>query len=527
MLKGTKIVRKPTNPMGDSGSKEREDEKKETQAETLIRLGSKAEFFENELQEAFAALVVNDHKEVWKVKSKRFKMWLMKQFYDETGKPPTPDAMNQAIGVIEMKAAFEGEEHTLHIRVAEKDGKYYYDLTNEGWRAVVIEPGKCTVLADPPTLFTRNKNMKAQVEPDFDGDIRLLLDHVRIKKEDDQLLYLVYVITCFIPNIPHLVLVLSGEKGASKSTSMRMTRQVVDPAVRDLLTMPNSIQDLVLSLANNYMPIFDNLEGLSPDKSNLLCISSTGGGFSKRALWTDDDETLLDIRRCVGLTGINVVVTKADLIDRSAIIELERIPENERREESMVWSAFEADKPSIVGGALKALSDAMTLYPKVKLEKLPRMADFARWGYAIAEVLGYGGERFIQAYQNNRNQANEEAISSHPVANAVVALMKDEPSWSGSVSTLLKELEDVAEREKINTHVRLFPKAAHSLSSRLTEVKSNLLDVGITFDIRHAGHCKLISIKNEGTKALQASTETGEEVPKKRPVLKPKRKHNW
>ena len=197
---------------------------------------------------------------------------------------------------------------------------------------------------------------------------------------------------CISANIPHAVLVFSGEKGASKSTSMRVTRQVVDPSVQELLTMPNSMQDLALALANNYMPSFDNLDGLSADKSDLLCIASTGGGFSKRTLFTDDDETLLDLRRCVGLTGINVVVTRADLIDRSIIIELDRILEEERKEEREVWEAFEKDRARIVGGALQTLSDAMAIFPDIKLDKLPRMADFTRWGYAIAEVLGYGGE---------------------------------------------------------------------------------------------------------------------------------------
>ncbi|MEQ2465133.1 hypothetical protein [Niallia hominis] len=486
-----------------------EESKKESQADILIRVSDEAEFFQNDLDEAFAAVNINGHREVIKVKSKKFKMWLTKQYYDTTKKAPTSDAMNQALGVMEMKAAFEGDEHRLQLRVTEKDGAFYYDLANEEWEVVKVEPRSCQVLKDAPILFTRNKNMKAQVLPDFAGDLKLLLNHIRIKNEDDQILYLTYLVTCLIPSIPHAVLVFSGEKGASKSTSMRLTRQVVDPAVQDLLTMPNSLQDLALSLANNYMPSFDNLDGLSAEKSDLLCIASTGGGFSKRTLFTDDDETLLDLRRCVGLTGINVVVTRADLIDRSIIIELDRIPEDERKEERDVWDAFEKDRARIVGGALQALANAMTIYPKIKLDKLPRMADFTRWGYAIAEVLGYGGERFLEAYRKNRNQSNEEAISSHPVAATVVALMKDRQTWSGSVASLLSELERVAEQEKINTKVKTFPKAAHILSRRLKEVKSNLEDVGITFDIRHAGDSKKVSIKKSGSNVVPLRPQQG------------------
>ena len=500
-------LRKKFEPNWNPPSKE--ESKKESQADVLIGVSEDAEFFQNDLGEAFAAVTINGHKEVLKVKSKKFKMWLTKQFYDATKKAPTSDAMNQALGVMEMKAAFEGAEHSLQLRVAEKEGAFYYDLANEDWSVVKVEPRSCQVLKDAPILFTRNKNTKAQVMPDFAGDLKLLLNHIRIKNEDDQILYLTYLVTCFIPSIPHAVLVFSGEKGASKSTSMRLTRQVVDPAVQDLLTMPNSLQDLALSLANNHMPSFDNLDGLSAEKSDLLCIASTGGGFSKRTLFTDDDETLLDLRRCVGLTGINVVVTRADLIDRSIIIELDRIPEDERKEERDVWEAFEKDRAHIVGGALQALANAMAIFLDVKIDKLPRMADFTRWGYAIAEVLGYGGERFLQAYRKNRNQSNEEAVSSHPVAATVVALMKENHSWSGSVASLLSELERVAEQEKINTKVKTFPKAAHILSRRLKEVKSNLEDVGITFDIRHAGDSKKVSIQKSGSNVIPIRPHSG------------------
>lgn len=478
-------------------AKVEKEAKEETQSELLIRLGSEADFFTNELEEAFAAVEINGHTELWKVKSRNFKMWLTKKYYDETGKAPMSDAMNQSMNVMEMKAMFEGKEHRLNIRVAEKNDKYYYDLVDKDWRVVEITSEGCNILADPPILFTRNKNMKAQVEPDFEGDIKLLLNHIRLKNEEDGILYLAYIVSCLIPTIPHPVLVFSGEKGASKSTSMRMTRQIVDPAVRDLLTMPNGLQDLAISLANNYMPCFDNLDSLSAAKSDLLCLASTGGSFSKRTLYSDDDETLLELKRCTALNGINVVVTRADLMDRSILLELERIPEDERKEESTVWSAFDKDKPSIIGGALQTLSRAMEIYPDVKLDKLSRMADFTKWGYAIAEAMGYGGERFLEAYSNNQRRSNEEAIYSHPVAAAMVALMRRRSEWVGTVTSLLHELEFEAHKERINTNIKSWPKASHVLSRRLKEVKSNLEGIGITFDIRHTGNAKRVTIINK------------------------------
>ncbi len=469
----------------------------ETQADILLRLADEATYFKDEIDEAYAAVTVDNHTELWKLKSKPFGLWLTKRYFEETRKAPGTDAMRQARSVMEMKALFEGEQRKLHLRVAELDGAMYYDLADKDWRAVKILPHHCELLTHPPVLFFRNKNSKAQVEPDFDGDVRLLLKHVRVKGNYNQLLYLVYLISCFVPGIPHPVMVLCGEKGAAKTTAMRMSRAIVDPAMRDVLIMPNSMQDLALTIANNYMPCFDNMDGLSSDKSDLLCTASTGGSFSKRMLFTDDDETILSFLRCLGMNGINIAVTKPDLLDRSIIFELERIGEEERKEEKRVWEEFTEDKPAIVGGALTVLSKAMAIYPTLELEKLGRMADFTRWGYAIAEAVGYGGDAFLEAYWSNQHRANDEVITSHPVASAIVALMKATDAWKGSVDELLGVLEAVAEQERIDTHVSVWPKAAHILSRRLNEIKSNLKQTGIVFDKRSSGDAKIVTIKKE------------------------------
>lgn len=477
------------------------DGEKVTQSDRLIKLASDAEFFLNKIEEAYAAVEINEHTEVIRVRSKKFKLWLQKLYFENTRKAPSSDALNQALGIIEMMATFSDNERKLERRVSKHEGDFYYDLADSKFRAVKITKDACTIENNPPILFIRNKNMKAQVEPDLSVDIKELTElvnkHFRFKKEEDTILYTVYFVTCFIADIPHPILVLYGEKGAAKSTTMRMTRSLVDPAIRDLLTMPTSTSDLALTLSNNYMPSFDNIDTVSAEKSDMLCMAATGGGFAKRTLYTDDDETILSFKRCVTINGINIVTNRPDLLDRATLLELERIREVERKTEKQVWNEFNEDKAKILGAALMTVSKAMEIYPTVKLDRLGRMADFTIWGYAVAQALGIGGEKFLKVYLNNQNRANDEAISSNPVAAAIVSMMKMHRKWSGSVTSLLKELEKIAEEEKINTKMRAWPKASHVLSKRLKEVKSNLEQVGIYFDIRHAGSYKEVNIENK------------------------------
>lgn len=299
---------------------------------------------------------------------------------------------------------------------------------------------------------------------------------------DDQILLMVYLVSCLVPDIPHLVIILAGEKGSAKSTAMRVLRKLVDPAIEELLSLPNNHNDIGMLLATNYCPYFDNLDGITFGQSDLLCRGVTGGGISKRKLFTDDEEVIMQFKRCIALNGINPAATRADLLDRSIIITLDRIGPSNRKTEEEFWNEFEQDRPLIFGAMLDTLSKAMSIYPKVKLDRYPRMADFTKWGYAIAEAAGIGGDRFLQAYYNAIAAQNNEALQAHPVAAAILVLMQDKPYWVGTATQLLKDLENAAEEEKINIRAKSWPKAANTLTRRLREVKSNLAEIGITVE---------------------------------------------
>jgi DNA-directed RNA polymerase subunit F len=478
---------------------------KKSQSDILIELASQAEFFSDYSEETYCSIKVDNHVEVYKLSSLKFKMWLTKIFFDKTGKAITSESMKQVIGVLNMKALTEEQNRYVSKRCVKYDEKIYYDLCDNNWKVVVIDENDWKIIDNNEPMFLKNKNLKAQVIPEKYEDLSILSKFYRFRNEDDKILHMVDIVTKFIPNIPHPIIVIYGEKGSSKTTSMRKDRSIVDPAIRDIVAMPTSNSDLGIILNNNYMPCFDNIDNISAGKSDILCMAATGGGFSKRKLFTDEDETILFLKDCVVLNGINVVATRPDLLDRSILLELERIPDTERKDEETIWKEFNDAKPKILGAIFTMLSRAMKLYKTIKVEKLGRMADFTKWGYAIAEVSGIGGEKFIGAYLNNQNRANDEAVESNPVASVVIAFMKDRKNWSGTISEFLEKLYDVAFKEKIDTNSKLWPNEPNVLSRRLNEVKSNLLLYGISYTIRHHSKSKKITIIKETDVSVKES----------------------
>jgi len=458
-------------------------EGKKSQAEQLLELVEQtgATFFHSDIKDLYATIPVREHMEVLPLNGRDFEIWLNGQFYTASGKPISKDAIKQVIGVLSAKALYDNPDPVkLSTRIADRDGTFWYDLTSTDWQAVKITTDGWNVESNPPILFTRYRHQIQQSTPQKYGNIRQMLDYVTIQGNDT--LFLCWLVSCFVPSIPHAILILHGEKGAAKSTTSTMLKSLIDPSALDTLTLQNDQRTLAVNLQNHWFLPFDNVSFVNEETSDTLCRAVTGGGIQQRKLHTNAEDMIFTFQRCVAINGIHNVATRADLLDRSILIELMRIKDSSRRELSEVMANFEADKPSILGGIFDTLVKAMNIFPTLKLKNLPRMADFARWGYAIGEALGEGmGQIFLNEYTANRQIQNEEAIANDIVATLVVEFMRDRETWYGLYSDLYKKLEGMAEDYAINSKSKKFPENAIVLSKRLTNVKSNLEAVGITF----------------------------------------------
>ena len=100
---------------------------------------------------------------------------------------------------------------------------------------------------------------------------------------------------------------------------------------------------------------------------------------------------MFDAARPVILNGIEDMVRRPDLADRSLFLTLEAIPENRRRPQAELWAAFEAERPRILGGLLDAAVEGLKRLPATRLPNLPRMADFALWVTACEMALWPAG----------------------------------------------------------------------------------------------------------------------------------------
>lgn len=243
--------------------------------------------------------------------------------------------------------------------------------------------------------------MKPLPIPEAGGSLDKLRPFVNVASEADFVLLVAWLLAALRPGRPYPVLVLTGEQGSAKSSLAALLRDLIDPNTAPLRTLPREDRDLFIAANNGHVIAIDNVSWLPPWLSDSLCRIATGGGFSTRTLYSDDEETLFDGKRPIILTGIEDFATRGDLADRAIFLHLEPIPEEKRRTEAELGTQFAAVQPSLIGVFCEALARGLAALPRTRLARLPRMADFALWATACEGAL-WGPGTFAAAYERNR-----------------------------------------------------------------------------------------------------------------------------
>ncbi len=436
---------------------------KRTQSQILLELAEPAELFKSPGGELFATIPVDDHFETARIRSSLFRGWLKRRFYEIEKRPPSAQAFQDALGVIESRAEFEGPTHPVYTRVAGQAGRVYIDLGGACWNVVEISAEGWNILETSPVRFTRARGMLPLPHPEAGGDTQALRPYVNCATEDDFCLVIAWLIGSLKPSGPYSLIGFEGEQGSAKTTTARLLKELVDPNEAPVRSLPRNEHELVISARNAWALSFDNLSGLKDWFSDALCRLSTGGGFATRELYSDFDEAIFDATRPIILNGIADLTGRQDLVDRSIIITLPSIPPNRRQLERDFWAQFKSDAPKILGALYTGVSAALRDMDIIKLSERPRMADFAQWVTAAESGLMWKRGTFMEAYAGNRSRAIEAGLEADVVAVAMRTLMADINRWEGTPTKLIEDLEQRASESTIKS--RNWPKPDNQTDS--------------------------------------------------------------
>ena len=441
-----------------------------------------AEFFQDQHGKVFAWIRktegVQSHFECIDIKSRAFKARLLERIKAKTNTSPPPKALKKAIELLDIQA-YGSPKRDLDNRRKVVDGEIFIDLGDPLWKMVAVTRDGWQVRNQDSPRFFRPQHLLSLPEPAQGGDVMDLYKFVPVESEDEKLLMMTWAIAGLYAAIPTPILVFVGQQGSAKTTRSRRLRSLLDPSITPVLG-DLEMSDLFLTFQHHAVPCFENVSSFRRREADMFCRAVTGNGVERRKLYTDSDQVLYSFRRPIIMNGIDTPSTRPDFLDRCLIINCQRMVKFTTLQELDLQ--FEAARPKLFGALLDLLVKVLAVLDNTPADSEFRMADFARFGRAVAIALGKQPEDFDDAYRLNIRQRDFEVLEDAPMTRVLKAFAigySEETPWTGTAESLLDALRKVATDRGDTEGKKNLPHSARWLSSRLGEMASALATEGI------------------------------------------------
>src|SRR5215216_4113437 len=438
--------------------------------------------------------------------------WLRRLMWEEEGRSVSGEYLKMAAGTLSAHAEFSGESRELYTRAAWHEGVLYYEL--RPGKVVRVGPGGWTFEANPPVLFRHYVKLKALPDPEAGGSLDVLDRLVNLKSERDRRLFKAYLVTLPLEHVGRPIFNASGAMGSGKTTIQRLIKRLLDPTAPE--TVRFDPRDFLQKAMHAYIVMLDNQNTIPEWAADTLCRLVTGEADSKRRLYTDDEDVIIELRRAALLNGINVPTDRGDVLDRSLVVELERIPDGDRKTEEQIWELFARERPRLLGNLFSTLSKAVALKPSLKLSRRPRLADWGEYAAAVYEVRGWGAETFLRDWDEVVKVQNRATLDGSPVAQAVIKFMEDKDEYIATSSEMHSKLKVVAVQLGVDVERnKAWPKSARWLWRRIKEVLPLLVAAGIEASRGRDEAAKQITLRrcpiNDGSDGSGRESRTDKE----------------
>lgn len=445
----------------------------------------------NDNNKVYGLIVINDHYETILLGSVRAREWLQYRYYQINDKSCSQDQCKEALQIAtsEIKFNASSRKEIIYNRIAMVNSSIFYDMCTPDWKIIEItSDGWSSIPMDEETpMFERKQQQTQQVNPishenekyDALDEICLLL---RIKLAD-RMMFKIHLISFFIEKYPIPIMIFTGDQGSIKTTLMQTVKMVVDPSAQLSSRLHKKMEDISIHLYNRYLSAFDNISNFNKDISDLICRVITGEGDSKRELYTNMDEIILNYKRKIIVNGIAPSLDYPDLIDRSVFYETSTITENERLTLEEFLQKRDEIMPYLIHQIFDILYKAITNYKISKIDlkgKMQRMSDFSIWGEAISRSMGFENLSFIQMYTDRIKLDVLDIVNSYPIFGIVQKMMDDIPKYEDTISNFYDYLKNHAIDQNIDikSTESKFPKGPHKVREQIKILRPTFKQLG-------------------------------------------------
>lgn len=443
------------------------------------------------------------------VRSEPMKGFIRLTYNRRTGKTIGRDALAEVIDLMEARAVYESPQKEVHVRLAGSGGDVYYDLGQPDGSLIKITPTGWVLVQDGPPRFHRPAGFTAQVTPERDGDLNALRELLQLD-EKNWVLLLAFLIISLKPTFPYMVLLLSGGHGSGKSKISELIKRIIDPHALEKFRLPKDEHTLAIQASQAWMLVYDNTSAVKWNLSDAICAMLTGGGFSTRKFYADDDLRMFKNARPAIINGIGEFASQHDLLDRSIAMQLPPMPSGSRLTEKAINARFEAVLPGVLGCLFDIVSTALRRFDEIEAPTTVRMADAAQWLMAAEPATGLPEGTFLRALEESVKAVTVENTINHPLVLAIFKLLDasgPNRSFEGTIGELHDQLRD--EYRRIDSQL---PQTPSHLSNALQRLSHGMAEIGLMVELQP---------RTNRARPLRIWVEQTEHTPEPSPIKKP------
>lgn len=284
-----------------------------------------------------------------------------------------------------------------------------------------------TVTCGEDNIFFVDDDKGTHVEPDI-GPHGMLLDRLTdinfapsglsgITPEQQRMALIIWLFALALPDLMPTkpLLLLEGTQGSGKSAAMQLIQLAIMGVKKPMIISKNKEDDFGVLLLRSPIAVFDNLDSYIEWIPDAICAYATSGQWTKRKLFSDDDEYTLKPHAFPAVASKNPAsFRREDTADRCLILRLERRQGFTRMQK--LEEQIAADRPRLFGEYLWYVNQIVNELRVSAADAEPtetfRMADFAALARVVARVIGWTEESvsgMMSALQNERDAfINEE-----------------------------------------------------------------------------------------------------------------------